>query len=181
MNQRFKIAPEKLLILLNAGMGKKIGVSARTNLLHRLVWSDDDEVPLVAIQDVVNGTLLTVLTIEMYRREYPENLTESRLRHVVNQMVYAGLVPIGKWNPGDKEECVTVYAMFSYFEYCVALGRWKGELLSADLTLLGKDVVFWDWVAKEISKRNHALEDLLQVHAKFSGGDHQAIPYALSN
>src|SRR3546814_9499054 len=66
------------------------GRSARTHLAHRLLWSHVDESLLVAIQDVVDGTILTVLTLEMYCGKYGQNITDRRICRVVNQMVHAG-------------------------------------------------------------------------------------------
>jgi hypothetical protein len=75
-------------------MGKKIGVSRETHLMHRLVWSYVGDAPLVAIQDVINGTVLPVLSVDMYRREYASNLTEKRLHQVLNQMARAGFAEL---------------------------------------------------------------------------------------
>src|SRR3546814_10376923 len=91
--ERLRISPQDLLDLLNGGHGKKIGRSARTHLAHRLLWSHVDESLLVAIQDVVDGTILTVLTLELYCGKYGKNITDRRICRVVNQMVHAGLVP----------------------------------------------------------------------------------------
>src|SRR3546814_10489224 len=87
--------------------------STRTDTLlpyTTLFRSHVDESLLVAIQDVVDGTILTVLTLEMYCGKYGQNITDRRICRVVNQMVHAGLVPAEMWKPGDKDEYVTVYA-----------------------------------------------------------------------
>src|SRR3546814_1548465 len=72
--ERLRISPQDLLDLLNGGHGKKIGRSARTHLAHRLLWSHVDESLLVAIQDVVDGTILTVLTLAMRSEEHTSEL-----------------------------------------------------------------------------------------------------------
>jgi len=176
--ERFKITPSELLELLNAGLGKNIGVSQeRSHLVHRLVWSHVDGGSLIVIQDIVLGTVLTVLTVEMYRREYEANLTENRLRHVLNQMVHAGLAPKDQWRPGDKKEYVTVFARLTHSTQLIALGRWRGPVESVDLSILGTHEAFWSWVAQELSERGHAVHLLETICAKFSGGDHQSVPY----
>jgi len=176
--ERFKIAPSELLELLNTGLGKRIGVSAaRSHLVHRLVWSHVDGEALIAIQDIVLGTVLTVLPVEMYREEYEANLTESRLQHVLNQMVHAGLAPRDQWMPGDKEEYVTVFARLANSSQQVALGRWRGPVECVDLSILGAQDAFWSWVTQEISERGHAVHELETICAKFTGGDHQSVPY----
>lgn len=177
IQERFKISEHELLDLLNAGIGKKVGKSARSNLVHRLVWSHIDRSILVAIQDVVSGIVLTVLPVDMYRREYASNLTEQRLRHVMNQMVHAGYAPPDIWSPGDKEENVTVYATMSNSITRVALGRWRGEVTTVDLSALGRSALFWTWVAEETLTRGLTIDQIESISAKFSGGDHQQIPY----
>jgi hypothetical protein len=179
IQERFDIPEQEFLDLLNSGIGKKVGKSARSNLVHRLVWSHVDKSVLIAIQDVVSGIVLTVLPVDMYRREYGSNLTEQRLRHVMNQMVHAGLAPPDLWSPGDKEENVTVFVTMSNSKTRVALGRWRGEVTTVDLSALGKSASFWTWVAKETLSRSLTIDQVQSVSAKFSGGDHQQIPYKL--
>lgn len=179
LQERFRITPEELLRLLNAGLGKTIGVSARTHLAHRLLWSHVDGCLLVAIQDVVTGTLLTVLTTEMYQRDYEANLTEKRLRHVVNQMVHAGYAPPRMWAAGDHDEYVTLYARLSSSERLSPLGRYRGAIDSADLSTLGRKPEFWLWIADELKDRGLSIELLESVKGKFAGGEHQEIPYTV--
>ncbi|MBW8470837.1 MAG: hypothetical protein K0M67_21410 [Thiobacillus sp.] len=158
-------------------MGKKIGVSKSTNLIHRLMWSPDDGCLLVAIQEIVSGTVLTVLTLDMYRRDYEGNLSENRIRLVINQMVHAGNIPISMWRPGDKQECVTVHAHLAGISSVVSLGRWTRDLLSADLRDLGKSAEFWTWVAHRLSAKGMALEGLVRVEARFTSGHNWEIPF----
>ncbi len=179
IQERFSISEQEFLGLLNSGIGKKVGRSARTNLIHRLVWSHIDNSVLIAIQDVVSGIVLTVLPVDMYRREYGSNLTEKRLRHVMNQMVHAGFAPPDIWSPGDKEENVTVYVTMANSTTQVALGRWRGEVTNVDLSALGKSTSFWTWVAEETLSRGLTTDQVQSVSAKFSGGAHQQIPYNL--
>src|SRR3546814_17116644 len=63
--ERLRISPQDLLDLLNGGHGTKIGRSARTHLAHRLLWRHVYESLLVALQDVVDGTIRTFLSLEM--------------------------------------------------------------------------------------------------------------------
>lgn len=181
LRERFKIEASELLRLLNSGLGKKIGVSAQTQLAHRLVWSPIDQAFLVAIQNVVDGAVLTVLTIEMYQRDYESNLTEKRLRHVVNQMVHSGHAPTCLWKQGDADEIVSVYATLATSTKTVALGRWRGLLASADLSKLGRQPEFWAWVARTLEERGYDIHALEEISAKFSGCDHKAVPYQLAS
>jgi hypothetical protein len=181
LSERFKIEATELLRLLNAGLGKAIGYSEQTHLVHRLVWSHLDNQFLVAIQDVTDGTVLTVLRVDMYRERYAENLTDKHLRHVINQMVHAGYAPPSLWVTGDTQEFVTVHATLATSPTTVALGRWRGLVTSADLSELGRQPEFWEWVVSELARRGHEVSALESISAKFTGGDHQAVPYALAD
>jgi len=124
LRESFRVQPADLLATLNAGLGERIGASRkRSHLSHRLVWSHVDEIPIVVIQDVIGGTVVTVLPVDIYRREYSNNLTEQRLRRVINQMVHSGLAPNDRWEPGDRLEAVTAHAVFRNSPKPVALGK----------------------------------------------------------
>jgi hypothetical protein len=176
-NERFEVSPEKLTALMNDGLGKRIGASTVSNLIHRLLWSPDDKCLLVAIQEVVSGTVLTVLTLEMYKRDYEENLSENRVRHVINQMVHAGHIPAAMWQPGGNQEYVTVHAHLAGASIAVALGRWTGHVTSPDLSQLGQSLEFWTWVAQRLEEKQHAVDSLLRVEARFTGGQNWEVPY----
>ena len=176
-NERFKASPERLATLMKDGLGKRIGSSTASNLIHRLLWSPEDSCLLVAIQEVVSGTVLTVLTLEMYKRDYAENLSPNRVRHVVNQMVHAGHIPAAMWQPGDNQEYVTVHAHLASISKAIALGRWTGIVAFPDLSHLGKSLEFWTWVAQKLEEKKHAVESLLRVEARFTGGQNCEVPY----
>ena len=175
--ERFRIAPQELIEILNAGHGKKIGVSAKTHLMHRLVWSPTDESLLVAIQDVVNGTILTVLTLDMYCRDYERNITDRRVKSVVNKMVHAGLAPADLWTPGAADEYVLVYLSLSGTDTFIPLGNWKGQVSSPNLEHLGGMPEFWKWLANQVEEKGHPIERVEKVAAKFNGGDLQHVPF----
>lgn len=179
--ERFQITSSEFLGLLNSHQGKRIGISSRTHLMHRLLWSPADNELLVAIQDAVDGSVLTVLTLEMYRNRYPENVTGNRVRRVVNRMVHAGLAPSSMWLPGDSEDYVTVYARLTDVARTLSLGRWRDEVESYDLSQLGRHEQFWAWVAERVEALGHAVGSLELVTAKFSGGDHQEVMYTVEN
>ena len=176
-DERFKVSPEELTALMNDGLGKRIGVSTASNRIHRLLWSPEDNCLLVAIQEVVSGTVLTVLTLEMYKRDYADNLSENRVRHVINQMVHAGHIPASMWQPGDNQAHVTVHAHLAGDSIAVALGRWTGQASSSDLSQLGKSLEFWTWVAQRLAQKQHAVDNLLRVEARFTGGQNWEVPY----
>ncbi len=175
--ERFKVAADKLATLMNDGLGKRIGASKATNLIHRLLWSPEDNCLLVAIQEVVSGTVLTVLTLDMYKRDYADNLSENRVRHVINQMVHAGHVPTAMWQQGDNHEYVTVHAHLTDVSSPIALGRWTGHVDSPELSQLGKTKDFWAWVAQRLHEKQHAVDNLMRIEARFTGGHNWEVPY----
>lgn len=67
--ERTHIREPDLLGLLDGEKSVPVGIEERTNRLHRLVYSVNDEECFVAVQDMGNGEVITVLTLE-----YHENL-----------------------------------------------------------------------------------------------------------
>ena len=177
LGERFRISSERLLAILNRGHGKKIGTSVESHLVHRLLWSPVDEQLFVAIQDVIDGTVLTVLTLEMYRRDYGSNVTERRVQKVINMMVHSGMAPASLWRPDVPDEHVTIFADLLSASTPIALGRWKGTIDSVCLKELGANPEFWSWVASQITARGVQLDDVVLVKARFTGGDFQNVPY----
>jgi hypothetical protein len=178
--ERFNVSPKKLTALMNDGLGKRIGASRASNLIHRLLWIPEDNCLLVAIQEIVSGTVLTVLTLDMYKRDYAGNLSENRVRHVINQMVHARHIPDAMWQPGDNQEYVTIHAYLAEKSIAVALGRWTGHVNSPDLGHLGKSLEFWTWVAQRLEDKQHAVDSLLRVEARFTGGQNWEVKYLAS-
>lgn len=177
--ERFRISAEELLEVLNIGQGKRIGSTHGSHLVHRLLWSHVDKDLLVAIQDIRDGTVLTLLPLEMYRRDYEQNLTERRMQKVLNMMVHAGLAPASLWKPGVPDERIMVVAEVESTAAPVQIGFWRGPVESAYLRRLGEKREFWAWVTGQLQARGGAVEDLVAVRAKFSGGDFEEIPFAV--
>ncbi|TIC80305.1 hypothetical protein [Crenobacter intestini] len=177
LTERFSISTDELVRLLNTGLGKRIGHSLETHLIHILLWCPIEKAFLVCIQDVLNGIVLTVLTLDMYIRDYARNVTERRIQKVINMMVHAGMAPAAAWRPGVMDEYVTVFALRKSTSYLLSLGRWRGAVTSVDLGKLGELPEFWEWVARTTLARGGTLEDVLSVSARFSGGELQHVPY----
>lgn len=175
--ERFLITPDELVFLLNAGLWKKIGISAVSSIAHHLLWSPKDELPLVVIQEVVTGTVITVLTVEMYANTFKSNLTELRIKKVINKMVNAGLAPESMRQPEEEYLKVIVFAFHLGSPNRIPLGSYRQESMSSDLTLLGQCPEFWRWVAERLVQRGHSLDYISSVGANFTGGDYQEIPF----
>lgn len=125
--------------------------------------------------------MLTVLTLEMYKRDYAANLSENRMRHVINQMVHAGHIPPTMWRPGDAQEYVTVHAHLVDMPIAVALGRWPGPVSSPNLSDLGRILGFWTWVAQKLEEKHKAVKSLSRVEARFIGGQNWEVPFVAAN
>jgi hypothetical protein len=116
----------------------------------------------------------------MCKRDYAVNLSENRVRHVINQMVHAEHIPAAMWQPGDQQEYVTVHAYITATKTPVALGRWTGNVCSPDLSQLGRSLEFRAWVARRLDGKRHAVESLMRVEARFTGGRNCEVPYHAS-
>lgn len=168
--ERSALSPTRLLDLLNRQLGPKVGCSKkRSHLVHRLYWSPDDSAPFVVVQDVVNGTVLTVLTLDMYRNRHPDNITGLHIRRVVNQAVLAGVASANFWIREDKNPAVLVHVGF-LGDQPSSLGYWNG-LDRPDLDLVGRCREFWEWVVAKLGDRGRPIEGLEWVSARFPGGD----------
>lgn len=179
LGQRSTLTPAAFLQIMNRQYGKRFGASkARSHLIHRLYWSPADEAFFVAIQDVIDGTVVTILTFEMYGAHFGQNITPQRLSTVINQMVVAGDAQESFWCTDGNPKNVLVYASVSDRPHPVALGAWKATVEGLNLGVLGTQQGFWRWIADKISARGVALESVEYVTARLPGGDHQYLEYA---
>ncbi len=123
--------------------------------------------------------MLTLLPLEMYRRNYEKNLTERWMQKVINMMVHAGLAPASLWKPGVTDERIMVMAEIEGITAPVTIGSRRGPVESAYLRPVGEKREFWVWVTEQLKAPGGAVEDLVAVHAKFTGGDFEEIPFAV--
>ncbi len=119
--------------------------------------------------------MLTLLPLEMYRRNFEKNLTERWMQKVINRMVHAGLAPAPLWKPGVTDERMMVEGITAP----VTIGSRRVPVESADLRPAGEKREFWVWVTEQLKARGGAVEDLVAVHDKFTGGDFEEIPFAV--
>lgn len=176
LKERFKIDSDRFLSLLNSGVWKGLGVSVDTRKAHRLVWSQPDDGFIVAIQDVISRSVITVLTLDMYRNTYADKINDVLLARTINAAVVAGAAPAYMWRAAAGRTNATVYAQLSTQAKAISLGRWKDEFSSVDLAFLGQRKDFWVWVVDKMMERGLDLGTLELVTAKFSGGVPQEIP-----
>lgn len=175
--ERFRMQPEALVAALDSLKAKRLGVSWDTRMAHYLVWSQVDGAHAVAIQNVVTGQVVTVLTLAMYANTYPSRIKGDVLQKAINRMVYAGEAPASEWRhvPCARER-VHVYARQLNDSRNLFIGSWRGPVESADLRHLGTLPGFVRWVAEQIHARGGDLATVFSIAAKFPRGDLQEVP-----
>src|SRR5690606_23126261 len=129
----------------------------RSHLLHRMYWSPADLALFIAVQDVVNGTVLTILTLEMYQERSSIVITDRQIGKVVNEAVLAGDAPTKMWVP-DERPSIRVCAGLSDTE-AVTVGYWNG-LEAPDLEAVGSCRQFWEWLMRKLGDRGYQVANL---------------------
>lgn len=177
LSERFEISEEQLLEQLNVGrLGVKLGVSKETHLVHRLIWSEYDNNHIVIIQDVINGSILTVLTVDMYRRDYPERLNDKRIQKAINQLKNRK----SKMDVCPQKPSISAIFVFDDGRRLVrSIGKWKEKISMEEIEYLGSRQEFWDWVLESIAKKELPLNDLQYVSGGYSMADRVRIEYAV--
>ena len=168
LSERFEIDEANLLDQINHGdMGVKLGVSTESHLVHRLIWSDLDNDHIVLIQDVINGVILTVLTIEMYKRDYSDRVDEKKISRAINQFKNRSQKYLGK----EKKKRLKVFCFFKpelgqpYFK---PIGEWKKLPPNEQIVNLECDEDFWRWVDNALVKKGFLKNELLYITAGYS-------------
>lgn len=177
LSERSALASARLLELLNCQRGRKVGCSRRrSHLVHRLYWSPADSACFVAVQDVVIGTVLTILSLDMYRERYPDKLTDIQVQRVVNEAVLCGDAARELWRPTKRNPPIRILAGLVDAPPS-SLGYWNG-LDTPDLDQVGRCREFWSWVVTRLGNRGCAIDALEWVTAQFPGGDPQLVEFA---
>lgn len=174
--ERSQLDEMTLVAMLNQQMGRKISVTkCRSHLAHRLYWSSADQDFYVAIQDVVTGTVLTLLTLSMYEAFYPGVACVKAQRKVMNQAILAGYAPPERWVRSKVGCYVTVN--ISGAARSQALGRWEKALDEPNVAVIGRMRVFWEWVLAQLDKRGIALDSLDGVALRLPFADAELVSY----
>lgn len=174
--ERSQLEEMALVGMLNQQMGRKIGVTkCRSHLTHRLYWSPPDQALYIAIQDVVSGTVLTLLTLPMYESFYPGVASARAQQKVINQAILAGYAPGERW-VRSKVDCY-VTARISGAAGTEVLGYWTAPVDTPDVTEIGRIDAFWKWVIAQLDKRRIALDTLDDVSLRLPFADAQPVPY----
>ena len=71
--ERFTVSESEVLVNLNyRRLGVVLGHAPfDKNLYHKMLWSLDDDQPVIIIQDIASGTIITFLTLELYLNKHP--------------------------------------------------------------------------------------------------------------
>ena len=174
---RSSLSREALVEMLDQQLGHKIGCTAqRTHLAHRLFWSPADAAFLVAIQDVITGTVLTFLTERMYENRYLEQITASARQKVLAQAASVGYAPT------CFRECARLHcrvlAKLAGAQHTTLLGRWSSDVELQHITQLGACQSFWRWVIDRIRVLALPLEALEAIVVQLPEGNWTQIRYA---
>lgn len=177
LGERFRMAPDTLTRALDLLKSRRLGVSSDTRIAHFLMWSPDDGEHAIAIQNVITGQVLTVLTVAMYAKTYPTRLRGNALQKTINELVYAGEAPASEWRfiPCANERVQVFVRQFGKARACF-IGNWRGEVATALLAHLGAIPGFLPWVAQRVEARGVDFNAIIGIAAKFPGGDLQDVP-----
>lgn len=169
LKERFTIPPDTLIEQLNIGqLGVRLAMQGETRILHRLTWSETDNDYLVVVQDVVDGNIITILSLDMVKLKYPEKITEARLRRAKNQVLNR-IKQVGscdkKVTNNKNKPKLAVYGGFiindSSFELKM-IGRWK-NVPEDELAQLASQEEFLVWVGEKIIDKSYDLSALKYI------------------
>jgi hypothetical protein len=169
LEERFTIPPDTLIEQLNIGqLGIRLTMQGETRILHRLTWSETDNDYLVVVQDIVDGNIITILSLDMVKLKYPEKITEAKLRRAKNQV----LNRIKKLGSYDKKVTnnknklkLAVYGGFLTNDSSIELkmiGRWK-NVPDDELAQLTSQKEFLVWVGGKIVDKSYDLSALKYI------------------
>lgn len=179
LRERFKITDVKLLELLNTGMlGMRLGISRETHLIHRLLWSEEDQDHIVVVQNVVNGEILTLLTVDMYRRDYPTQLSDKKLKKAKNQ--YKHLYPSPVPELAKKPSISAFFRSEADGVVFYPLGKWHDVVPLDEIKQLGLKEGFWRWVWERVAEKEIPFDDLLYASGGYSIWDRVRIEKPMS-
>lgn len=168
-----------LVDLLDRGLARRVSVSkARSHLAHRLYWSPRDQDYFVAVQDIVTGNVVTILTARMFDTKYPGILTAKQYDKVVNKSVLAGLACRSHWRATvPTRGYVSARLLCDTHVVERTLGRWQAALPAPHVAAVGAMDKFWKWVGARISALGLPLDSVETVRLRLPYGDGAPVPY----
>lgn len=180
LKERSRLDANTFEAIFNGNFVIKVGACrkpGKSHLAHRMFFSPVDRSFFVAIQDLLNGDVITVLTFEQYRDRHPAISIGSRALQQVNRMVVEGLAPPSCWEERVKGARTLVYADFGADIRQASLGAFRTVLISPDLERLGGMPRFWRWIAERCETLELPLDRIHRVTARLPYGDAQEIHY----
>lgn len=176
--ERSRLEPARLLDILDRDLTRRVSVSrARSHLWHWLYWSPADQDFFVAVQDVVTGHVVTILTAAMFEARYPGLLDAKQYGKVINKAVLAGLAQPSSWRSNVRmTSYVSARLAFDEGPIELTLGRWKTTLPAPDATVVGAMEKFWRWVGGRIRALGLPPGSVATVHLRLPFGDGVPVP-----
>lgn len=175
LGTRVQLQACDLLEILGRGTVAKISCTrSRSHLAHILFWSPPDNGCLVAIQDVVTGHVLTVLTEAMYEAWYPCVITEKQ-----RSKVRMGADDLRKAKFGESAQFPCgILAKLAGKRYPIQIGRWSKPSGDDQAASLGEQRPFWTWVINKLEQLSVPLGELEGIVANLPSGEHVQVRYA---
>lgn len=180
LRERTRLTAEALESIYKGGFVVKVGNCRKPGkhyLVHHLFFSPPDRSFFVAILDVSDGAIITLLTWNQYRNHYTVASIGARALREVNRMVLEGLAPKSCWQKNAKGERALVYANFGTDIRQAPLGAYAATLSGPDLQGLGSLSKFWRWIAERCEALELPLDQIHTVTARLPYGDAQEIHY----
>lgn len=179
LEERTRLDAKEIEAIFQGNFFVKVGACRKPgkhHLVHRMFFSPVDGAFFVAIQDLVDGEVITVLTLEQYKNHYAITSMRTALREV-NRMVLEGFAPSSCWQKRSKGERVMVYADFGTNIRQASLGAFRTAVTGPQLDQLGNLPKFWGWVAKRCQALQLPLDCIHTVTARLPYGDAQEIHF----
>lgn len=165
---------ELLEILARNAVAKIYCTRSRSHLAHILFWSPPDNGHLIAIQDVVTGHVLTVLTEAMYEAWYPGVITDKQRSKV---RMRADDLHTEKLGRARQFPC-GISAKLAGKRHPIQVGRWSKSSSDGHVVSLGEQWSFWTWVIDQLEKLNVPIWELEGIVANLPSGEHVEVRYA---
>ena len=155
--------PDELTALLDWDLAVKIGEEKRTNRIHRLFYSPDDQQCFVAIQDEKTQTIVTILPVDYYQTlaaVIPQMLMEEAQRLVschANVKSRESVSPAG--DPAVAPSVPGSFKISGTFmnldrkPRSVNLGSWPSQTYKASISRLLQDTRFFEVMQRKLREK----------------------------
>lgn len=169
---RLSLSPSDVAQLLDRNIAVDVGVEPGSNRQHRVFFSEPDRVCFVAIQDMKNGAVVTVLPIHFHDRIAWQVSAEAQeeARALVSHMEDATTQasPRPEVRAGAPALKVTAYRRASNGAVSVlSFGVWPPEPPAAGVGALTQDPSFWAAIEAELAGKCVRIDEVEALYVRF--------------